>query len=173
MASSPPFTSTKLQVGLKSHPCTVITVGGEHDAGKKTVYCKVLLDSQANIDAIQRLEKDVFETYPRFAHSSSLWGVGEHKEGEPLIAGQTTCNVKISRGDRVFACDRANPKTVDNINDLVGGHKVLLMVTPRAWEYNQKCGVTLYANQVYCVDLDTDFVPPERVGADPDAMEWS
>ena len=147
------------QIGRKATPARVTRCGWPTDQGKKVFGGLVVLSDRPSIERIVELETTLVEQFPgtqlnsvftKFIHD-------DHTNRDVPIV-----RVKFSKRPEALHVNeygivgddqpaRDPPSVMD---DMRNGHLIVAMVTPKPWQRNGECGLTIYANLVNCLGYE-------------------
>ena len=146
------------QLGLKQMPARVTRCGWPTDVGKKTVGGLVVIQDVETVAVIRAAEAAVCSMYPNCKLSPNI---SKFTEADPdgKFPELPICRLKFTRSPEwltVFEYSTVGdhapalgpPKQIE---DMRNGHLIIAKVTPKPWQHDGKCGVTLYAHRINCL----------------------
>ena len=146
------------QLGRRQMPARVTRCGWPTDAGKKTLGGLVVIQDAETVAVIKAAEAAVSRMYPSCELNPNISKVAE-ADPDGKFPELPICRLKFTRspdGLAVFEYSTVGdhapalgpPKQME---DMRNGHLIVAKITPRPWQRDGKCGVTLYANRVNCL----------------------
>ena len=167
----------RFQIGRLLKPFLVQRCGWKGDDLKKTYGGLVSIYDQHTINHINELESQVQLQYP----DSRLNSVFTREIHDPLIGMIPVARIKFSKGGEgvitVNEYGRAgdtNP-TVGHPSDtseLTNGHLCVALVSPKPWNRDGVCGITLYANKINVLGHLLQEDAPEQRQSAAAPMVW-
>lgn len=153
MASQQTTNEQMFQIGRMSAPVHIVTHGSQFDDAKKnTKAASVMVFDSDTVSSIHQRELEVATAYPNLRLSSCI--------GEPIQHPETgvtgfLVRLKLTKNGRCYRVHDNAAGAAPSLDELCAGHTAVFQCRSVAWTYKDACGITVYANLVRGLGVET------------------